>query len=103
MFQCHEIVSMPLKYDRIKDQRIIIGFIAYNVVALLGWICYFDFQEFLGMVLLSVGVLIAYFRSHKFLIKTIELRKGTYRISISGHLAVQNYTQNPNDSFVLHV
>jgi hypothetical protein len=93
---------MPLAYDRKREERIIVGFIAYNIVALLGWICYFDFQNFLGMVLLSVGVLVVYFRSHKFLIKTIELRKGTYRISISGHLTVQNYAQNPNDSFVLH-
>jgi hypothetical protein len=55
------------------------------------------------MVLLSVGVLVIYLRSQKFLIKTIELRKGTYRISISGQLTVQNYSQNPNDSFVLHL
>jgi hypothetical protein len=37
------------------------------------------------------------------LIKTIGLSKGSYRISISGQLTVQSYSQNPNDSFVLHV
>jgi hypothetical protein len=77
-------------------------FIAYNVIALLGWISYFEFTKYLTLVLLSVGVLVVYYRSHKYLLRSMELKRGTYRISISGQMSVQNYSQCPNDSFVLY-
>jgi hypothetical protein len=77
-------------------------FIAYNVIALLGWISYFEFTTYLTLVLLSVGVLVVYYRSHKYLLRSMELKRGTYRISISGLMTVQNYALCPNDSFVLY-
>ena len=78
-------------------------FIAYNAIVFWGWLLYFEFVESLAMVLVSVAALIIYFRSQKYLVTTIQLRKGMYKISVSGQLTVQNTSQSPNDSFVLHV
>lgn len=79
-----------------------IVFIGFNIFALVLWITYFSFLEFLTMVLVSVAILIVYLRNKRYLIKSIELGKGTYKVTVTGTTSVQNYSYNPNDSFILH-
>jgi len=60
---------MALQQNGNDEDRIIIGFIAYNVIIFMLWILYFTFLESLGLCALSIGILWFYFSTKKHLIK----------------------------------